>query len=121
MRYEIIITDNFKKEAKKLLKKYASLKLELTEIGQLLQENPKLGISLGNNIYKVRLAVASKNKGKSGGIRIMYLARIFNLKIYLFSIFDKSEIENISAKQINDILKRKIFYNTKLKTIFFRI
>ncbi|QOW10085.1 hypothetical protein Q73A0000_06780 [Kaistella flava (ex Peng et al. 2021)] len=107
MSYDLILTDNFKKEAKKLLKKYASLKLELAELGELLQENPTLGISLGNGVFKIRLAVASKNKGKSGGMRILYLVRIINQKIYLFSIFDKSEKESISAKDITEILKNE--------------
>ena len=53
MNYEIILTDNFKKEAKKLSKKYASLKLELTVLGEILQENPTFGTSLGHNISKL--------------------------------------------------------------------
>ena len=107
MSYDLILTDNFKKEAKKLLKKYASLKSELAELGELLQEDPTLGTSLGNEIFKIRLAVASKNKGKSGGMRILYLVRIINQKIYLFSIFDKSQQDSISQKEITEILKNE--------------
>ena len=103
--YNSLITDDYKREAKKLLKKYNSLKVELTELRELLQENPTLGIALGNEIFKIRLAVASKNKGKSGGMRIMYLARVTAKNIYLFSVFDKSEKESISAKNITEILK----------------
>ncbi|MCZ2223535.1 MAG: type II toxin-antitoxin system RelE/ParE family toxin [Chitinophagales bacterium] len=55
----------------------------------------------------MRLAVASKNKGKSGGMRILYLARIIKQKIYLFSIFDKSQQENISQKNIAEIFKNE--------------
>lgn len=68
MSYTIELTDNFKKEAKKLIKKYASLR---TELGKELTENPTLGIPLGNDVYKIRLSIASKNKGKSGGARII--------------------------------------------------
>lgn len=32
MSYKIVLTDNFKKEAKKLIKKYASLKAELASL-----------------------------------------------------------------------------------------
>jgi mRNA-degrading endonuclease RelE of RelBE toxin-antitoxin system len=71
MSYNIEITDNFKKEAKKLIKKYASLKNEIAELGIELAKNPTLGTPLGNDVYKIRLAIASKNKGKSGGARVL--------------------------------------------------
>lgn len=105
MNYEIILTDNFKKEAKKLSKKYASLKLELTVLGEILQGNPTFGTSLGNNIYKIRLAIESKGKGKSGGARVISLVKVTQETIYLLSIFNKSEQESISQKDISEILK----------------
>jgi len=58
MSYSINLTDNFKKEAKKLIKKYASLNKELAELFDELQENPFLGTPLGNDIYKIRLAIS---------------------------------------------------------------
>lgn len=72
MSYSIELSLNFKKEAKKLTKKYPSLKTELAELFVQLGENPKLGTPLGNDIYKIRLAVGSKNKGKSGGARVFF-------------------------------------------------
>lgn len=51
-----------KKEAKKLAKKYPSLKTELVELFGILTDNPTLGTPLGNDIYKIRLAIASKIK-----------------------------------------------------------
>ena len=71
MSYNIVPIDNFKKEVKRLIKKYASLKNELLELNEQLEENPTLGTSLGNDIYKIRLAIISKGKGKSGGARII--------------------------------------------------
>lgn len=62
MSYSIELTDNFKKEAKKLAKKYPSLKTELVELFGILTDNPTLGTPLGNDIYKIRLAIASKIK-----------------------------------------------------------
>ena len=63
MSYKIAVSDNFKKEAKKLIKKYPSLGTELANLFTLLENNPTSGTPLGNDIYKIRLAVASKNKG----------------------------------------------------------
>lgn len=71
MKTEIVVTDNFQKEAKKYLEKYKSLKSELKNLYSQLIENPKLGTSLGNNNYKIRIGVKSKGKGKRGGLRII--------------------------------------------------
>ena len=60
MSYNVELSPNFKKEAKKLTKKYASLKAELTELFSSLEENPRQGTLLGNDVYKIRLAIASK-------------------------------------------------------------
>jgi hypothetical protein len=62
MSYSVELSSNFKKEAKKLIKKYPSLKIELVKLFLELEQNPTLGISLGDNIYKIRLAIASKIK-----------------------------------------------------------
>lgn len=66
MSYNIAVSENFKKEAKRLTKKYPSLKAELAALFTALEENPTLGTPLGNDIYKIRMSIASKNKGKSG-------------------------------------------------------
>lgn len=71
MNVEVKVTDVFKTAAKKLLKKYSSLKLELQNLEKQLIANPKMGTSIGNDCYKIRTAVKSKGKGKSGGIRII--------------------------------------------------
>ena len=105
MSYKIELSANFKKEAKKLAKKYPSLKVELAELFIQLESNPTLGISLGNDIYKIRLAIASKNKGKSGGGRVMSYVKVINTTVLLFSIYDKGEKDSISDKEIKDLLK----------------
>lgn len=70
MSYKIELSGNFKKEARQLTKKYPSLKTKLVELFSELEKNLALGIPLDNNIYKIRLAIASKNKDKSGGARV---------------------------------------------------
>ena len=52
-----------------------------------LEQNPTLGTALGNDIYKIRLAIASKNKGKSGGARILTFVKIVDAVVLVFSIF----------------------------------
>ena len=111
MKYEIITTVNFEKEAKPVLKKYKSLKNELINLEKELLQNPKMGTPLGNETYKIRLAIESKGKWKSVGARIITRLEL-NLKIYeeatnifLVTIYDKSEIESLSKKEIDKIIK----------------
>lgn len=60
MSYSIIPIEKFKKEAKRLIKKYPSLKNELIELSSILQADPTEGTSLGNNTYKIRIAIGRK-------------------------------------------------------------
>ena len=91
MSYSVVASDNFKKEAKRLSKKYPSLRTELTVLGEELTQNPTLGVSLGNNVFKIRLAIASKGKGKSGGARVITYIEVDNQTILLLSIYNKGE------------------------------
>jgi mRNA-degrading endonuclease RelE of RelBE toxin-antitoxin system len=104
MSYNIELSENFKKEAKKLSKRYPSLKNELAKLFEELAENPTKGTPLGNDVYKIRLAIASKNKGKSGGARVMSFVKVIKTTVLLFSIFSKGEKDNITDKEIQELL-----------------
>ena len=69
--YSVRPARSFEKDAKVLIKKYASLKQELFNLGRKLANNPTLGTPLGKDCYKIRLAIKSKGKGKSGGARVV--------------------------------------------------
>ena len=108
MNYEIVTTEDFNRKVKSLAKKYRSLPDDLERFKKELLENPTIGDDLGNNIRKVRMAIASKNKGKSGGARIItchVLIDIANTDIYLLTIYDKGEQENISRNEIEQLIK----------------
>lgn len=105
MSYNVQLSANFKKEAKRLTKKYPSLKKELAELFTELEENPTIGTPLGNDIYKIRLAIASKNKGKSGGARVLSFVKVTQNNVLLFSIYSKGEIDNFTDKEIKELIK----------------
>ncbi|MDQ6889725.1 MAG: type II toxin-antitoxin system RelE/ParE family toxin [Bacteroidota bacterium] len=105
MNYKVELTKNFKKEARKLTKKYPSLKKELATLFAKLQKDPTTGTSIGNNIYKIRLAIASKNSGKSGGARVMSFVKVVKSTVLLFSIYNKGEKDSISDKEIELLIK----------------
>ncbi|OAV69017.1 hypothetical protein Barb6_02012 [Bacteroidales bacterium Barb6] len=104
MSYNVKSIDVFEKQAGRLIKKYASLKKELWELSRILKENPESGTSLGKNCFKIRIAVASKGKGKSGGARIITCFVVTESTVYLLSIYDKSEKESISDKELTELL-----------------
>ncbi|MBZ0201991.1 MAG: hypothetical protein IT281_05070 [Ignavibacteria bacterium] len=113
MNYKIIATRNFEKQLKRLSRKFPSLKDDLRKFEQKLTENPKMGISLGRNAYKVRLAVKSKAKGKSGGFRIITYIELNIVindlsNIFLLSIYDKSETESISNSELRKLIDNKL-------------
>jgi len=104
MSYEIKSIGVFEKRAKLLIKKYPSLKNELLLLIQELKENPEKGTSIGKHCYKIRLAIKSKGKGKSGGARIITYVTFIDEIVYLLTIYDKSVQENISDKTIESLL-----------------
>ncbi|MBN7810999.1 type II toxin-antitoxin system RelE/ParE family toxin [Algoriphagus sp. H41] len=105
MSYEVILTEDFKKFFKRLNKKYPSLRNDLLELIDELEKDFTLGIPLGANLYKIRLAIKSKNKGKSGGGRVIYYFLTAVSEIYLIHIFDKSEFENIPKEKILELMR----------------
>jgi len=100
MSYSIVYTPFFEREFKKLLKRYISLKKDFDVIIDSLNENPRSGESIGNDCYKIRLAISSKNKGKSGGARVITFVKFVDEEIYLLAIYDKSDLSNIAEDQL---------------------
>ncbi|HAH23143.1 MAG TPA: hypothetical protein DCL77_05170 [Prolixibacteraceae bacterium] len=108
---QIIALPEFEKDLKRLNKKYQSLKNEYLSYIESSEEKGPQGIHLGHNVYKARLAVKSKGKGKSGGLRIISYHFILTYqedKIYLVAIYDKSEMPSIEMKKIDQIIKKQI-------------
>lgn len=105
MSYNVVTIPPFEKRLKRLVKKYPSLKAEYSQLIEQLQSKPDLGTPLGNNCYKIRIAVASKGKGRSGGARVITYLQLIGKSVFLLSVFDKSEHESISDGEIEDLLK----------------
>ena len=105
MVYSVKSISVFERQAKRLIKKYASLKKELLELVQKLKEDPEQGTAIGKSCFKVRIAVASKGKGKSGGARVITNFVVTDATVYLLSIYDKSEKENLSDRELEELLE----------------
>ena len=98
----------FERRAKTLAKKYRSFINDYNAFLDELERNPYSGTPLGGNTYKYRMAIASKGKGKSGGARVITYniqKTKNNVTITLMSIYDKSEISNVSDSYLRQLVR----------------
>ena len=105
MSFDIVATEPFERKLKKLAKKYRSIKSDLLPIIDELTENPSIGTPLGKECYKVRIAISSKGKGKSGGGRLITYVRILKETVFLLDIYDKSDQDTISDKDLKLLIE----------------
>lgn len=108
MKVTIDFLPEFERRAKALAKKYKSFPADYNAFLDELEQNPFGGDPLGHNTYKHRMAIAAKGKGKSGGARVI----TYNLQqtpddilITLMSIYDKSEIDNVSDAYFRQLVQ----------------
>lgn len=101
-------TEEFLRQAKRLSKRYRSLADDIDNLQHELIRNPNIGTDLGGGKHKIRLAIKSKGRGKSGGLRVITLVvmvELSNTCINLLTIYDNKEISNVSDNYINQIIK----------------
>lgn len=108
MAYTIKTILSFDKDFKRLFKRYQSLPADLKKFVSDLQRNPLLGTDLGGGVHKVRMAIKSKGRGKSGGARVItYVDVIVEIEegtVVLLALYDKSDRETISDAEIRDLM-----------------
>lgn len=106
MKLQVFYTPLFERKFKKHLKKHQSLSDDLKLfIEGVSTANP---VNMGGSVFKYCMSVKSKNKGKSGGFRIISFEVLVNENekdITLLTLYDKSEQESISKTEIVEILK----------------
>jgi mRNA-degrading endonuclease RelE of RelBE toxin-antitoxin system len=105
MNFRIKITRNFEKEAKPLLKKNPSLKNDIAGLINGLESNPEQGTPLGHGLFKVRMAISDKAKGKSGGARVVTYVILKDERVHLISIYDKADYDSAKIDVLLNILK----------------
>jgi hypothetical protein len=88
MNYNVRTIQPFDKQFKRYLKKFPSLKSELATLISQLEQTPDIGTAIGHDCYKIRLAIASKGKGKSGGARVITFVVVKDVQVYLLYIYD---------------------------------
>ena len=108
MDYKIKTAKSFDKEIKRLGKRYVSIAEDYAQLLLDISANPRLGTDLGGGLRKIRMAITSKGKGKSGGARVIsftIVVAVEETEINLLYIYDKAERASISKKEIEELLR----------------
>jgi len=105
MSFKVRTISVFERQAKRLVKKYPLLKEDLKNLTEKLKKYPQEGTPIGYDCYKIRISIRGKGKGKSGGGRIITHFIFKQNTVFLLSIYDKSEMANISDKELKTLLK----------------
>ena len=108
MSFKVSTTAEFESDAKILQKRHRSFKNDLKDLIISLEENPFQGVELSPGIRKIRMAIASKGRGKSGGARVItytVIAAEMEGKVYLMSVYDKADFSTVDLSVLKEIVK----------------
>ena len=101
---EVRFSEDFQRAFKRLKKRYRSLPDDFKQLLYSLAENPRQGAELYDGMRKVRINIASKGKGKSGGGRVIIRLQVENTRLSFLYMYDKSDMSNVSDEFLDDII-----------------
>lgn len=112
MSFKIVTTKKFDKDIKTYQRKFRNIGEDVKEIVDELKEGNLIGDIIkdlkmkddNNNVIKVRVANSDTHVGKSNGYRLIYYAEKSDGTIYLLTIYYKKEKEDISNKEIQELI-----------------
>lgn len=103
---KIRISEEFRIAFKRLKKRHKSLETDFEQLLASLLLDPMQGVELEGDARKVRLAITSKGRGKSGGARVIIRVRIVADELQLLYIYDKADFNNINDAYLRDVMRR---------------
>ena len=101
-------SDYFTSEFKKLAKRYRSLAEDYERFLESLMSNPLQGVEIAPNVRKIRMAIGSKGRGKSGSARVITLNALVTEQdgtVYLLLVYDKADTSNVKMNVVREIIK----------------
>ncbi len=107
MSFEVKTVPHFERLVKQLVKRHRSLKEDLKELIGSLEKNPLQGDELSPGLRKIRMAIASKGRGKSGGARVITYNIFVNEaegKVYLIDIYDKGDFSTVDKSVLQRLV-----------------
>lgn len=104
----VSVSDDFAKEAKRLAKKYPSFKQDYKDFLDSIKENPLQGDEITKNIRKIRMAIKSKGKGKSGGARVVTFNVLTNTEkgqVVFLLLYDKEDASTVKVNVVKQLVQ----------------
>ena len=104
----VSVSDDFAKEAKRLAKKYPSFKQDYKDFLDSIKENPLQGDEITKNTRKIRIAIKSKGKGKSGGARVItfnVLTNVENGQVVFLLLYDKEDASTVKVNVVKQLVQ----------------
>lgn len=105
MDIKVVPTESFIRDLKRISKKHKGILTDIAALSVQLKTDPTMGTDLGQNVYKIRLAISGTNQGKSGGARIITCVVVVNKTVYLSEIYLKNEYETVDVDLVVQRLK----------------
>lgn len=108
MSYVILTSKDFDVAIKRLYKRHRSMADDYAAFLVSLQENPLQGVELSPGIRKIRMAITSKGRGKSGGVRVITANAIVaehKGRIALLTIYDKADASTVKMNVIKQMAR----------------
>jgi hypothetical protein len=94
------------KEAKKLATKYPNIKNDFLELKSVLKKTPeKFGIDIGGGMYKIRMSISDKQRGKSGSARVIVYILRADKEVYVLSVYDKAQYDTVVVSELKKAVK----------------
>jgi hypothetical protein len=105
MNFNILCTDNFKKELKNLIKEHPSFNHDFKLLLERLEDNPDTGTPLGNQFFKTKLAYRSmgRQSREKPNLQVYFCIRQNN--VYLIAAHNKNGSFVFPEKDLQDTLK----------------
>lgn len=100
------VAPEFQKAIKRLRRRYPAVTNEVRKLIARLQRDERPGDRISGaraNLYKVRLANPSAQRGKSGGFRVIYYLLLAD-RVVLVTIYSKSQQADISPDKLRRLL-----------------
>jgi len=90
---------------------------DIQEIENILLLDPAIGdiIRETGGLRKFQIALPNLVRGKSGGARVIYIDYAFYEKIYLVTAYAKTEMENLSHAERNELKKLVKILESEMK------
>lgn len=107
MSLEIVRSERFTKEFKRLAKRYRGLVDDYEAFLEGLKANPLQGVEIAPRVRKIRMAITAKGRGKSGGARVITFNALISERdgrVYLLLIYDKADADSIKLNVVREIL-----------------